>query len=517
MLASCGTLFFLVSACATRSFNAKKMFDAGLFNDASIVYEEILRDDPENVDAKIGLNSARSELWKQELVSIRLLRMSGNTDSALERAELLLKKTKNWDLSNFSSGDLISAQDEFRFAKRTLAQKISKLLNELKPLLAEDFSNLFPLIREVKVEGYSSSNSSEEIKRVGHQQCKALSEELKNSSFSSANFLKKYCSYFGFVHGRNMLAKNVDYRFSSIEVIGKIISSDDTLVTDEYRELVTTEVQRQLVNSPLFSSESPKVFLIKIAGGFSYRYQKEQVKKTHSYSVRVPFVAMEEYDEPYQQAYSAIEPYTENEPYSDTESVWNSCKSIIYGVGCSGGYDYRTVTKYRQQLKFRNVTRYRTLYQTKTRPVTRYRDEPRSYTYDAVDHFENAKLSVQLISTKDKKLSVSFSKEKENQFTTHNENLPDIGLSESSPKFLPRGEWRKNQYQEVSEQFLKMVMDHYASNYCESDSKLKDHINEFERASRCLEFSPENGAANSFFAFQFGYTIEKLNERLKQK
>jgi hypothetical protein len=226
---------------------------------------------------------------------------------------------------------------------------------------------------------------------------------------------------------------------------------------------------------------------------------------------------MEEYKEPYQEAYESIEPYTVSEPYTTSEMYWNPCAYGGSYSGCTGGYDTRTVTKYRENLKFRTVTSYRTRYRIKTRPVTRYRDEPRSYSYDAFDHFENAKLALQLSSTKDKRLSVSFSKEKENQFTTHNENLPDIGLSASNSQFLPRGDWRKDQYREASEQFLKVVMDHHASTYCESDSKLKERINEFEKASRCIEFSPENAAANSFFASQFGYTFGKLNARLQQK
>lgn len=65
----------LLISCVTRLSEANKLFEAGLFAESADAYEKILDTDPENSDAKIGLAKSRSELWKKELVSIRLMRM----------------------------------------------------------------------------------------------------------------------------------------------------------------------------------------------------------------------------------------------------------------------------------------------------------------------------------------------------------------------------------------------------------------------------------------------------------
>lgn len=217
---------FALIGCATRKFNAKKMLEAGLYNDASSEYEKILEEDPENVDAKIGLNAARSELWKKEFVSIRLLRMAGNVDSALERVESLLKRTSSWDVSNFSSGDLVGAQDEVRFAKRQLFQRVNKHLDGLKPLLAESELAVFPLVADSKVDGLRAQNMLEKIRDTASEQCKQIGKEFTCGSFSSFHFAKSYCEHFGYSLKDIVLSPELDYRFSSVVLAGEVSTND---------------------------------------------------------------------------------------------------------------------------------------------------------------------------------------------------------------------------------------------------------------------------------------------------
>jgi hypothetical protein len=116
----------------------------------------------------------------------------------------------------------------------------------------------------------------------------------------------------------------------------------------------------------------------------------------------IPYQATESY----QQAYTAYESHLVQVPYTTYQSYTYSCGSGTMYRTCTGS---RAVTSYRSESQMRPVTRYRTA----TRTVTRYRQEPRLFHYEAervtgeyesdlavrVQLFEGAPLDVRLVQT----------------------------------------------------------------------------------------------------------------------
>ena len=120
-----------------------------------------------------------------------------------------------------------------------------------------------------------------------------------------------------------------------------------------------------------------------IAGNLAVTYSSQQVTLTASWTEQVPYTDYETQQESYQEPYDDTETYTEEEPSTEY-------------VPCGDTTCPQTV--YHTETRTRTVTKYRTAYRDVTVPVTRYRDEPRTEDYNAIERMGSyaSALSVQL-------------------------------------------------------------------------------------------------------------------------
>jgi hypothetical protein len=93
---------------------------------------------------------------------------------------------------------------------------------------------------------------------------------------------------------------------------------------------------------------------------------------------RVPYSDVEHVQVPYSEPYLDIETYWVSVPFTTIQTFTRPCG----GTYCT---ETRPVTTFRQEPRTRSVTRYRTAYRTETRPVTRYREVPRVYRLSATE------------------------------------------------------------------------------------------------------------------------------------
>ena len=348
LIRTAGVLALLALAgCTTQLGRANKLLEAGLFLEAGDAYEQILKTDPDNADAKIGLAKARSEIWRKELVSIRLMRMSGNAKGALERLEALLEKIAVWDVSKFQSGELVSAEEEVRNGRRLLTSMIQQKISEHRPVVATYYWNEFDQIREAKQFGSYSVELLDEIRKEGQQLCQALQAWSSSTSFSFNVVSKAVCAYYGSSPAGVPLDHQKDFRFAKIAFAGNLDFRNFDGNAQTQTELLRNEIERRIQAVGLYASESPYTLTLALSGDYSRDYATRSMIKTHSYKLKVP--------------------YQDYEQYEDKEYV-------------------TVVRDGRQQTLERPVQ--------KTRPVTKFRMEPRTYNYSALEHREKLKLNV---------------------------------------------------------------------------------------------------------------------------
>lgn len=447
----------LLVACTTQLGQANKLLEAGLYQEAGDAFEKILKKDPDNADAKIGLAKARSEWWRKELVSIRLMRMSGNAKGALERLEGLLEKIQIWDISKFQSGELVSAEEEVRNGRRLLTSLIQQKINEHQPVVAIRYWNEFNHVREAKQFGSYSVELLEDIRKEGRVLCKKLQDWVSPTSFSFNTVEKSVCAYFGGTTGTVPLDSSKDYRFSKVVFSGAINFRNFDGNAATQIDLLRNEVEQKIQPFGLYSSESPLTLTINLGGDFSRDYYTRSTIKTHSYKVKVP--------------------YQDYENYQDKEFV-------------------NVIQNGQMQTVERPVQ--------KTRPVTKFRQEPRTHRYPATEHTEKIRLSALMTAKNAEESSLAFNQDKENNFVTHDQNLPDMGLMPAEAKFFAVSEWLAANYSKFAEQFAEKLAVQMGDRFCQAAKGQEAAKESAENLSRCAELNSKNVAALAWFTNNFG-------------
>ncbi len=454
--------------CATQMSKANKLYEAGQYDDAATLYELILESDPSNVDAKIGLHKARGELWQKELVSVRMLRMAGDGAGALSRLESLLEKIQRWDMSKFSSGALASAEEEVRHARVVLEAQVRQKISEKKPVVADVTWRKFRNVRDAKFQGGFSGTISEEIRVAGISQCGAIKDWLGPSSFSFGSVASSLCARFGVMISLPALNAQLDYRFSKVTSTGELSTRGLDLNHDEAMRLLNTEVDSELSRAGLLAALSPHVFSLKVTGSAARDYEKSDIIKMHSYNVDIPYQAVEKYEE------------------------------IEYVNVVENG-----ITKSVQ----RKVPKVRT--------VTRMRKDPRTLSYAATDHREKFSTSL-TIDAQNTASGYAFSNEQQNNFTSHTNDMPNVGLRPSPPKFIAATDWFKTRFAKAAAEFVKKIAVSLGNAQCQLAKGAGSSADVAEKYSRCAELNPQNDEAIAWFVGAFGYNRADLIKHLAQ-
>jgi hypothetical protein len=140
--------------------------------------------------------------------------------------------------------------------------------------------------------------------------------------------------------------------------------------TAEETSALRTALLDAFTKSALYAPSAGGEVHATIDGMLRVHYSSRQVSLTASWTEQVPYTDYETQQESYQ------------EPYDDTETYDEQVPTTEY-VPCGDTTCPQTV--YHTETKTRTVTRYRTVYRDVTVPVTRYRDEPRTEDYNAIE------------------------------------------------------------------------------------------------------------------------------------
>jgi hypothetical protein len=222
-------------------------------------------------------------------------------------------------------------------------------------------------------------------------------------------------------------------------------------------------MDEQLKKARLFSSQSPKELDVTMRGQIVRQYFNQPTMMAHSYQDRVPYQAFEDYEE--------------------TEYV------KVYENGLP--------TTKPQKVK-------------KTRRVTKYKNELKTHRYRAVKHNESLQMSLVSSANPGTEFKTGYSKDKINNFVTHDENLPHIGLTPKQPQFLVVSDWLQDHYSAMTVEFMTRLKSITADQFCQAVRGERDASTVAENYSRCAELEPTNPAAIAWFTSTFGMQREEI-------
>ena len=189
-------LCIILAGCTGLVGKGDKLYESGLYHEAADSYLRALRKNPDNVDAKIGLDRARYKIIDRGLIEVRMLRLSANMLGATQKLEQILRNQTAWNIE--LQGAVTATQsEETRYAKRWLLDEAQELSQSTYPDKFRWFQFSYSsLIGNAQI-GNQLMQYREAVDQKGERRCEELAKGVANQQFFMHDFVEKYCSAWG--------------------------------------------------------------------------------------------------------------------------------------------------------------------------------------------------------------------------------------------------------------------------------------------------------------------------------
>ncbi|NDD92198.1 hypothetical protein EBZ37_08945 [bacterium] len=127
-------LIFL-SACSSPIKRADKLMESGNFQEAIEILEEASITNRNDRDILEKLKEAKTKLVQRKFIEVRLARMAGNSEGALDLLTETLEKREKWgsSIKQQSGAVQVTIQEESEYARPVLRRRIEKLAESELP------------------------------------------------------------------------------------------------------------------------------------------------------------------------------------------------------------------------------------------------------------------------------------------------------------------------------------------------------------------------------------------------
>ena len=487
--------------------------ESGAYEQAIPLYEQLLREDPRNEEAIIGLKTAREKVIDTSLIQVRLSRIAENHQNALDILSHLVFLENSW--KTYPAGRVAFTQDEetgyaFDFVTRLLR----KAVLDGKPLLAQYTANKYqPIFTGNYAEKFSYQ--LHHVKEAGIGQCNHLSSHPDRSKPYYIQFVQKLCAVWGkpgpAVSVHDLKAKGL---FQDVSGEAQIEG-----LPHGFEGKFFSGFQSALKQSPWFHPQGARGAIpIHLIGNYIKTKEKELINQVHEYWVSVPYTAYE------------LVTKTRQVPYQGSELK-------CYSGNCS----------------YYPVTQYRTESYQESEPVTRYRSEARSQRYEAWRHRQVLKIIIDgkaRLGTPESGVPrpdglgapvamealLSVTDRLESQSIQHDWNMPDIGLRPSPLNLPDPTAWLNQQADKMTRQFDSRLSEIWDSLYCKEAATSSESHSEVQAGGasgvskeflaqsgdplhRCLRSKKNNPPefVNRWYLTYFGIGTKEANEILGLK
>ena len=479
-----------VSACATARGRADDAFARADYVAAADQYEALIESSPDGASLRPQRDAARSRALAVLVLRARDARLAGRTEQAETALAELLSRREAWpDASGIWTAGAI--ETEIAAATAHFRSAIAQLIAARQPLGAEavvaaqrarfpfdDFAPLWPeLAGDVRV--------------AGQAQCAAVTPADAEASPYLARLTTAYCAHFGVVtRAPARLAQGI----GGLEIEGAVSG-----MTGPQRDRFEAAVDRALRASAWYegADDAPLVDA-ELSGTQAATYAAAEVTLEAPWTERVSYQATESYQEAYQESYTEQVPYTtyHTESYS-----------------CGFGTSQHTCTRSVSSTSYRSETRHRTAYRTAYRTVTRYRDEPRVFVYDAIARTGNYSGSWLLslgLAPGARPLAVRVDATDRETGYDHDADFPPAGVEPSRAHLSSFDDWFEQLLARLGADLPVRLAAHWEASFC------RERLFTAETAARCAYGAAAPTPARTELARLFGKDLGLVLDRFAQ-
>lgn len=273
-------LMLLVS-CVNLVEKGDELYSKELYEDSARLYEQALRRDPNNADAKVRLKKARTKIMERDLKDVRALRLGKNLSAAAEKLEKVLANQDKWRMP--ARGALINKQlEEINWAKKWIVNKARSQAQNDSPDTYRQFQQQYKYLLAT-ASGQALDALANQVRQKGKQKCQSLSKLVNENSFFFAEIVQSYCGHWG-ASPRYRLGSRDDTRFNDVEVRNRIFTRMDNEST-YYLDDLTKRLGKELEASVWFSELGTQKMKIRLHGDVRYDYEVERVIRSITYDI----------------------------------------------------------------------------------------------------------------------------------------------------------------------------------------------------------------------------------------
>lgn len=491
-----------LAACLSARSRADRAFDRGEYLAAAVGYGELVAESPGDAVLRARRDDARSRALVDMATRVRQLRVSGRGEPALAALAELLAKRHEW----------IAIDDPavVRAIADEVAASTTYVRIQTRALIAEQ-----PLGAQEAIAARRAQLGSAELGELwrlldrestdaGQVRCRRVVPQDPEPSPYLARLTAAYCGHFG-------LAQPSPARLPD-SIAGLSIEGAISGVTAEQRPKLEAALDAALRSTPWFDAgAAASRARIAVAGHLAVAYDSVEVELTAHWSESVSYQSHESYQEAYQESYqeSYQEPYTVSVPYTEyrTESY-----------SCGFGSNYQTCTRSVSSTAYRTETQYRTAYRTAFRTayrtawhdVTRWRAEPRSRSYPAIEQIGNYSGAWNLAlkpSEAAAPLEVRIAHTSREVGYDHDASVPQANVEPSRAELPSFDDWFAQLLRKLNAEFPAQLAKHWSTSFCQVPSFSA------ESAARCAYGAPPPAAARAELAGLFGGDVDRVLAR----
>ncbi len=369
----------LLAACATTKGRADDLYDQGRFLEAAELYDQLARENPNDVEAKIRRTRARNGALRVQLAYVTKVRLAGHREVAAQQLQKLFALRDGWRM-NTEPAIAKLLETEVVEVGKWLDGVVANRVRTAGPLVGEAIALQFAeLFAHPELDQWRASIGAA-IHAAGRDVCSRIAPTTTTPYWSW--IANRYCTHFNIRAVEPMRLPNLR---AGLAVMGTVqgTASGET-------ERMRIALANAFKSSVWFAPDGAAPVRATLTGSIAAQFDSRSVTRTADYTEQVPYTDYETVQESYEEPYTDTEYYTEQVPHTEYRSESYSCGDST----CS-----RTVpeTVYRSESRTRTVTKYRTQWRPVTRPVTRYRTENRTYTYSGIEHYGRYQSNLRLV------------------------------------------------------------------------------------------------------------------------
>ncbi|NVB84554.1 MAG: tetratricopeptide repeat protein [Kofleriaceae bacterium] len=451
-MARSALLLFLSLAigCTTLRNRADSAYEHGRYREAAELYDKVLAEHPNDTGARSRRDAARTSVLREILVDVDAKRRSAHIEIALARLGELLEQRDAWG----GAIDPSLAQplaEEVVWAGAYVASSVADRARSKGPLAAEHLAGTFDNLLAHRDFAARRAQIRENVEASGRLACATLAPSATTPYWSW--LVDRYCRHFG---SSPVTVPPLPNLYGDLVVEGAIAGQTDAQVANLHEALTAA-----FRGSVWFASDAPGTHAL-VDGRISTSFSSMPVTLTADWTESVPYTAYETTSVAYQEPYDDTEYYTESVPTTEYRTETRPCGSTT----CTESVP---TTVYHSEQRTRTVTKYRTAYRDETNPVTRYRDEPRTFTYSGIERAGEYQSALRI-----RLDAPSLTSTIVNNFTRngvdHDASFSAAGVSPERANLPTQSEFAARENDRLRDQLLADLNRQYAQQYCSAGS-----------------------------------------------